>query len=438
MTGQKHGIWVVPNYDNAGSASSSNHPVTYLRLGSTTTTVAELSTSALRGDDLLDDANLSSSTTAWFEDDSADINGGVDRNHSGAGTTFKRYDGRSTTTSSASVLTGQTLSRGGWRDHTDGNRISTTRGDRIDYVQGNYRRVIFGRVSNTVAGVIGQSTWESSGGHNHDTTSTPGEVTTITWVQDQGGTWKTIERTEKGNVVERFSGELTEYFDGGSKLETYTGVDDGSDSQNPKIKERTYAKSITSTTNASSTTDDTDATNKNDVQYVHGSFTSKTFADEISEFSLAGIANDNTNTFEHQDVTTYGTRHIFSVVLATVSLSLVAWDFTQIGNRLVPYPFETPPEAGFKIALSVKLSGSLEMFVGAKAEAHIGVVRLGARIGNEIAGNFGYAAELNVCPEIVLSGNETWIKLQQFRAQLARIDTAIKDTELAAYNGRGA
>jgi len=438
MTGQKHGIWVVPNYDNKGTASASNHPISYLRLGSTTTTVSELSTAALRGDDLLEEASLTTSTTAWFEDDSATNNGGVDRNHSGASTTFKRYDGNSTATSTVAALTGESRTRGGWRDHTDGNRISTTRGDRIDYVQGNYRRVIFGRVSNSVAGVIGESTWESSGGHNHDSTSTPGEVTTITWVQTQGGTWKTIERTEKGNVFERFSGELTEYFDGGSKLETYTGVDGGGDKKNPKIKERTYAKSITSTTNASSTEDDTDANDKNDVQYVHGSFTSKTFADKVNEFSLAGIANDNTNTVQHQDVTTYGTRHIFSVVLATVSLNLVAWDFTQVGNRLVPYPFEELPPPAFKIALSLKLAGSLEMFVGLKGEVHVGVVRLGARIGNEIKGSFGWSGELNIAPEIVLSGNETWIKLQQFRAQLARIDTAIKDTELAAYNSRGA
>jgi hypothetical protein len=42
-------------------------------------------------------------------------------------------------------------SKGGWRDHTDGNRITTTRGDKIELVQGNYKLVVLGRQDDTAA-----------------------------------------------------------------------------------------------------------------------------------------------------------------------------------------------------------------------------------------------------------------------------------------------
>jgi hypothetical protein len=37
------------------------------------------------------------------------------------------------------------LTRGGWRDHTDGNRVTTTRGDKIEVIQGNYKLLVLGR-----------------------------------------------------------------------------------------------------------------------------------------------------------------------------------------------------------------------------------------------------------------------------------------------------
>jgi hypothetical protein len=43
--------------------------------------------------------------------------------------------------SSRGVLHG----KGGWRDHTDGNRITTTRGDKIEVIRGNYKMIILGR-----------------------------------------------------------------------------------------------------------------------------------------------------------------------------------------------------------------------------------------------------------------------------------------------------
>jgi len=35
--------------------------------------------------------------------------------------------------------------KGGWRDHSDGNRITTTRGDKVEVIRGNYKLVVLGR-----------------------------------------------------------------------------------------------------------------------------------------------------------------------------------------------------------------------------------------------------------------------------------------------------
>jgi hypothetical protein len=36
-------------------------------------------------------------------------------------------------------------SKGGWRDHSDGNRVTTTRGDKIEVIRGNYKMLVLGR-----------------------------------------------------------------------------------------------------------------------------------------------------------------------------------------------------------------------------------------------------------------------------------------------------
>ena len=64
--------------------------------------------------------------------------------------------------------------RGGWRDHSDGNRISTTRGDKVEVIRGNYKLMILGREQwNDDAGE--GASWEASGGMIQDGDDAPGE-----------------------------------------------------------------------------------------------------------------------------------------------------------------------------------------------------------------------------------------------------------------------
>lgn len=158
--------------------------------------------------------------------------------------------------------------RGGWLDHSDGNRVTTTRGDKIEVIRGNYKMVVLGRYPvggdpTTVDGAVnGTTSYESGGGHVQDWRVTPGAVTEILWVESRG-TWKVIEKTEKGDVHSIYNGEVKEEFYGPSK-ESITGTETPGalspetnpnplndftvTNENPVLVERTWAQRIESYT----------------------------------------------------------------------------------------------------------------------------------------------------------------------------------------------
>lgn len=157
----------------------------------------------------------------------------------------------------ASALVSKTTPTAGWRDHTEGDRISTTRGDKLEVIGGNYKLVVLGR--NPDAGQA--AGFDLSGGLIQDFDAAPGTVNEIRWVQDEGGTWKVFEKCEKGIVHSLFHGDVTEEYYG-KKLTTIVGSASNAQSltadvrammdttlvENPTIVEKTWAKEITSET----------------------------------------------------------------------------------------------------------------------------------------------------------------------------------------------
>ena len=106
---------------------------------------------------------------------------------------------------------------GGWREHTDGNRISTTRGDKVEVIGGNYLLSVRCRDdSNNM-----ESGWDISGGHvsgstnsrsnrkpphtakstKKDTAATgkKPEKKGLFWSKRSGGTWRSNEGSTKGD-----------------------------------------------------------------------------------------------------------------------------------------------------------------------------------------------------------------------------------------------
>ncbi len=131
--------------------------------------------------------------------------------------------------------------KGGWRDHSDGNRITTTRGDKVEVIQGNYRMLIRGRQDH-------DSGFESSGGHVSESGITFAGSSEIRWVDNYDGTWRVVEETVKGDVFTTYQGDTHDVYYGNLK-DSVTGTESPAlGKENPVITDRTWAKSITSYT----------------------------------------------------------------------------------------------------------------------------------------------------------------------------------------------
>ena len=213
--GQKYIRLEVPGY----RGSNSTYPLSYIQLGK-----ARSESSLKRaGDDLLKAVDLDRSTQLFFRDDYR-----VDKGYNHPQAVYLRDDGVATSTATGNpkafvkARTAELLTRGGWREHTDGNRVTTTRGDRIEVIGGNYKMVVLGRrwqrtgdsATYTKHG-WGESYWESSGGHNKDGTNTPGEVVNIQWHHDSAANtdeWRVVDETVKGNVIGIYQGNQYETY----------------------------------------------------------------------------------------------------------------------------------------------------------------------------------------------------------------------------------
>lgn len=120
--------------------------------------------------------------------------------------------------------------KGGWRDHTDGNRITTTAGDKIEVIGGNSVTLILGRPttdnvfsatdwSNPTSGAPQNHIEESSGWLGYKNDGGPGHIEEIRWVADKygnQGTWMVREKTYMGDAIAIGSGSSWESFVGAS------------------------------------------------------------------------------------------------------------------------------------------------------------------------------------------------------------------------------
>jgi uncharacterized protein YdaT len=131
--------------------------------------------------------------------------------------------------------------KGGWRDHSDGNRITTTRGDKVEIIQGNYRMLVLGRQDHN-------SGWDVSGGHVAQAGITFAGSSEIRWVENYDGTWKVIEETLKGDVYTTYQGDTREEYYGNLKESTTGSETPHKGRENPRITDRTWALAIESYT----------------------------------------------------------------------------------------------------------------------------------------------------------------------------------------------
>ena len=131
-------------------------------------------------------------------------------------------------------------SRGGWRDHSDGNRVTTTYGDKVEVIRGNYKMIVMGR-QDEPGEAMG---WEASGSHCQDFApgTMPGASFFLEWINDpryyapsfndsgdvikgktsQKGVWMLVNTTENVYEYARYAGSFREER-WGDVIETYVG-----------------------------------------------------------------------------------------------------------------------------------------------------------------------------------------------------------------------
>jgi hypothetical protein len=95
----------------------------------------------------------------------------------------------------------------GWRDHCHGNRITTTQGDKIEVITGNYKLVVLGGSDGSKSTGL-----DMSGGHTVNWAQTPGCIKRI-WAD--GDKWVVTWSTENANERRFFDGKSYVHHVGG-------------------------------------------------------------------------------------------------------------------------------------------------------------------------------------------------------------------------------
>ena len=152
------------------------------------------------------------------------------------------------------------LTRGGWWDHSDGNRISTTWGDKVEVIRGAYKMVVMSRQDDPGKG----GGWDLSGGHIQDLgpNSMPGASVRLEYRKGKfgkRGTWHLENTTNNFIQTSDYAGDFFEHWYGEKKYSTigsrtWKPGDDEWDKPrkkprgNPHILDRTWARKIESYT----------------------------------------------------------------------------------------------------------------------------------------------------------------------------------------------
>ena len=105
----------------------------------------------------------------------------------------------------------------GWLDHSNGHRVTTTHGDKVEVITGNYKLIVMGRDESPKH----STGFDMSGGHTVNWARTPGCVRTITSEGDSS--FKVTHVTDGGHEYTVFQGFDTDHIVGGSTAITVMG-----------------------------------------------------------------------------------------------------------------------------------------------------------------------------------------------------------------------
>ncbi|MBK9261641.1 MAG: hypothetical protein IPM54_17780 [Polyangiaceae bacterium] len=187
---------------------------------------------------------------------------------------------------------GALLNRGGWWDHSDGNRVSTTYGDKVEVIRGNYKMVVMHRQDDPAMG----GGFDISGGHIQDLgpNSMPGASVRVEFrpgMFGKPGTWHLENTTNNFIQTSDYAGDFFEHWYGNLK-HCFVGSESPQEwnealqkpFNNPEILEKTWARKIEGYTGSSAwriptITEETHAVVTSSLTDVSVSITETTYCD---------------------------------------------------------------------------------------------------------------------------------------------------------------
>ncbi|MGK4006426.1 hypothetical protein WMF31_27655 [Sorangium sp. So ce1036] len=335
-----------------------------------------------------------------------------------------------------------------WRDHTDGNRITTTRGDKIEVIGGKYKMTVLGRREF-------ESGWTVEDGQIKEKSITFQGSGEFDFIQGPRGEKRLREKTVKGEVHTTYHGDAFEVHYG-SRLESVTGhhspprnLDEipppfprGVLGENPTIVDRTWAKSISSYTGseklpvpsileetwAEELVSRTHATSMTDETTVEGPSDSTMKADSItSSTTVTGTMKDTTKAERIESSTE--ANEIVSVTRGNTEDKMYgnADSYTEGNSMTTVLGVETTVNLG--MVNEVVLGSMIEATVGAEMTFTLAGT-VDAMIGMETSVSVGVTVEASAGPTIELGTAKQRIALD--RSKAAPVRTSIAAVHLMA------
>lgn len=344
-------------------------------------------------------------------------------------------DGTAPTVESRLEQSAALLTRGGWWDHSDGNRVSTTYGDKVEVIRGNYKMVVMHRQDDAESA----GGWDVSGGHIQDLgpASMPGASVRLefrpgTFGQKGGlGTWHLENTTNNFNQTSDFAGDFYEHWYGDHK-ESTTGSENPQPFHealakpygNPEIIEKTWASKIEGYTGSAawripSIKEETYARTTSALTDVTGDISETTYCDGTMR-SYTGSASRRVNlVFEESYATSTNSK----------TDVLQANELTIVGAKM-----ETTI-AGALGSLTIAGASVDTEIIGAKGSVSLvgitGEFTLGAKFGCTI----GYTREVQIGSHETLEiPDKKAIALKKLNADLETMHATLNDSTLAVEN----
>ncbi len=305
--------------------------------------------------------------------------------------------------------------RGGWRDHSDGNRISTTYGDKVEVVRGNYKMIVMGRQDDPES----SSGWDASGQHIQDWGYTmPGasvRVEESSTLKDADGNnvWHLQNTTEGVVQSSNNAGDFFTYQWGNkkwdfvgsekpvekgpngyprqnphilgktwaSRIENYTGSPlwpIGTNYAGISIREETWALSTASLTNvaglisettiAGSTTSSTTVVGSvSETTTVGGSVVeTTTITGGVTSTTTAATTSDTTIVGAASAISTTGVSSDIAITGAALNVAVTG---AQLDVGLTGIHLEASLTA---VHLALEIAAAIEIFIGAKIDVQVG------------------------------------------------------------------